>query len=673
MLLPVPEGEGAAATSARGRRTTGARPAGRARPRVGSARLEIPVTSEDAATFKARIGTLLARPATHVYIDTSFLMWATKIGPASRGQLLDWLRAELGARAHVPTWAGHEYLRHHVSRTIVNDLVKRSQELSAMANGTFAYFRPFLDEPAIAFEEASDALRTSTRDAVNRLGRLVSAAAKWQQSYPVHAAEIIAYINETGLAVGALYDGFATITTEGAARYEGRIPPGYRDADKKGDDPGGATDGEEGSAALPGANRYGDLIFWKEVLADAADRNAEAVVVLTNDRKDDWRMGGEGGGPDEDMLAIRKSWKPVPRIHPMLALEASTFGIGDVSLLDSQYLAAYLRDVAADRVQSFADVAIVPDPEPEAGRKEQRRDAVARRSAEDAEKSAADAATRARDAGASGLLMADDPLVKTGRTSMDKALLLSREPLDDRGEAILGAVRANVEQEGTFRTVLAGGATIGMDQVALARLARALHDRAEAGQAGYREALVDLLGLLDELPPATAAALVLGLLASMYLEPGKGESRIPPRSPAARLLTESSGDDRLSPAIDAIRRRLLANDRRPVVVPDPMATAVPAAFDVEPHSMEQDQLRGLRVDGVELLIAVQPVERLQLRNALAAERATGERIVELACDLFALPRDRLKVDGAETEYLITPTIGFRTPETVSRNKEAGDA
>lgn len=56
---------------------------------------------------------------THVYIDTTFLMWATKIGPASRIELLDWLRTDLNERAHVTTWAAHEYLRHHVAGMLI--------------------------------------------------------------------------------------------------------------------------------------------------------------------------------------------------------------------------------------------------------------------------------------------------------------------------------------------------------------------------------------------------------------------------------------------------------------------------------------------------------------------------------------------------------------------------
>src|SRR4051812_26211117 len=89
-------------------------------------RLSIPTQLETAADYKARLGALLRAEGTHVYIDTSFLMWSTKIGPGARGQLLDWLRGDLGERAHVPTWCAHEYLRHHVAGTIVDELTKRS-------------------------------------------------------------------------------------------------------------------------------------------------------------------------------------------------------------------------------------------------------------------------------------------------------------------------------------------------------------------------------------------------------------------------------------------------------------------------------------------------------------------------------------------------------------------
>lgn len=342
------------------------------------ARLNIPTEAEGSDDYRDRIGRLLAEVGTHVYIDTSFLMWATKIGPASRGELLDWLRTDVGDRAHVPTWAAHEYLRHHVTGTIVGELEKKTSEISQLAGGTFNYFRPFLDDPALPAADPWDRLRSSTRDAINTLGLLAAASKKWKNAYPAHASQIMDYINERVLPVRDLFSDLPDIAQEGAARYEGRIPPGYQDRNKK-----GQADDDPDEVSVAGANRYGDLIFWKEAMEHAEDAGANAAIILTNDRKNDWRMGGFNGAEiDQTMLSIKKNWRPVPEIHPMLSLEAKLAGIEEVALIDSQYLPAYLRGVYADHFGAFADFAIVPDPPAEPDEMQQRQAAVARRAAE---------------------------------------------------------------------------------------------------------------------------------------------------------------------------------------------------------------------------------------------------------------------------------------------------
>jgi hypothetical protein len=325
------------------------------------ARISIPTTRETSAEFKARIGASFASKGCHVYIDTSFLMWATKIGPAARAELLEWLRTYLGDRVHVPTWSAHEYLRHHIAGTIVEELTKRSNELSGLVGSTFGYFQPFLDDPALPAAEGWDHLRSSTLSAVNSLARLANAAKGWRRAYPDHAEKVIEFINQRVLDAGQLFDTLPAISGEGAARYEGRVPPGYQDRNKTGSS--NTDDPDEVSAG--GANRYGDLIFWKESLAHAKIAGAGGIIILTNDRKNDWRMGGEEQSLiDEAMLSLKKSWRPVPRIHPMLALEAKLAGVGEVDLIDSQYLAAYLRDVESARVDAFVNVAIVRDQPP---------------------------------------------------------------------------------------------------------------------------------------------------------------------------------------------------------------------------------------------------------------------------------------------------------------------
>ena len=628
------------------------------------ARLNIPTDPENSDDYRARIGRLMADPGTHVYIDTSFLMWATKIGPASRGELLEWLRTDLGDRAHVPTWAAHEYLRHHVAGTILDELEKKTAEISQLAGGTFNYFRPFLDDPALPAADPWDRLRSSTRDAINTLDLLAAASRKWKNAYPAHAREIIEYINERVLEVGALFDDLSEIAQEGAARYEGRIPPGYQDRNKK-----GQADDDPNEVSAAGANRYGDLIFWKEAMEHAEDAGAAAIIILTNDRKNDWRMGGlHGATIDQTMLALKKAWRPVPVIHPMLALEAKLADIGEVALIDSQYLAAYLRGVDAERVGAFADVAIVPDPPAEPDEKQVRQAAVARRVAEAAEVAEQRAADAAAMAEADGFRFADDPAVGTTKRALARALLQSRGGADERGAAILARVRADVEGSERFADMLTADEVAGMDHVSLASMARALHDRVLAGEPGYADALVDLIGLLDELPAATAGAIYLGLLASMYLETGTGMSRIPPKSSAAAMLLERLNRPFGDTAVYTIGRRLFGNDRLPLFVPT--EAAADAVFDVEADGGEPDRLRSLKINGVEVLAPVQEDANLRLRDLLGAEAANGAAILEVAGALLAIPVTAFDAHGDDaSEYNLTETIGFRSPDQLARIKE----
>lgn len=637
-------------------------------PRRAS-RLVIPTVVEASSEYKARIGALLARPDTHVYIDTSLLMWATKIGPASRSELLGWLRTDLGDRAHVPTWSAHEYLRHHVAGTIVDELVARSTEVSQIAGSTFAYFRPFLDDPALPAAEGYERLRASTRDAINTFNRLVEAAKNWRRAYPAHAEQIIEYINECVIEVGTLYDDLPAIATAGAARYEGRIPPGFQDRNKKGD----AADDDPDDASAGGANRYGDLIFWKEAMAHAAASRAKAVIILTNDRKNDWRMGGENRAPIDDvMLSWRRSWRPVPRIHPMLALEASLAGIDEVALIDSQYLAAYLREVDEERVGAFADVAIVPDPPAPETEGVRRARAVEHRLAEDlaedAERSERETAAAVARAIKEGYRFLDDPTVQSTKAAMKRALIGSRQVSDERVTTIIRRLRADVEPAEPVDTVVTQEGLAGMDHIALATFARGLHDLALAGQPGYTDPLVDLIGLLQELSPATASALLLGLLASMYLETGTGTSRIPPASPAAPLLLALLGHPFADTPSQVIAGRLTNNSRRPLHMPT--EARVECRFDIEPETTEPDELRSLKIAGVETLTLAQEDNALRLRALIGADVASGKTIMSLAAELFTLPVQLLDASGDEaTEYRLTEMIGFRPPKDVSRNKE----
>ena len=327
--------------------------------------LTIPDVTEGSADFKQRLAILINAPTTHIYIDTSFLMWMTKIGTSSRQELIGWFQQHCMDRVHVPIWATHEYLKHHVAGTIVADLAEKTNEVTDLVGRTYTYFRPFIDEPIGKGAEDPPTIRANTRAALNMLDRMAATSRHWRKSYQKHASEVIAFINEVTPEQTSIYEHLEDITQAGAARFVGSVPPGYQDRGKKGREP---QFKEHKDAAPADSNRYGDLVFWKELLSHAKQANAMAVVVITNDRKNDWHMGGnEEIDIDSTLLELRSSWKPVPRPHPMLVMEAKLVAeVDQVELLDSAYLGALLLQVAEDDVRAFADVAIIPDgPEPE--------------------------------------------------------------------------------------------------------------------------------------------------------------------------------------------------------------------------------------------------------------------------------------------------------------------
>jgi hypothetical protein len=74
-------------------------------------------------------------------------------------------------------------------------------------------------------------------------------------------------------------------------RYSGRVPPGFKDKRKR------EKKLEDAKSDivhdLSGSNRYGDLMFWREVLEHAsADAAISGIIIISNDAKNDWQMGG---------------------------------------------------------------------------------------------------------------------------------------------------------------------------------------------------------------------------------------------------------------------------------------------------------------------------------------------------------------------------------------------
>ncbi|MCS5520124.1 PIN-like domain-containing protein [Curtobacterium flaccumfaciens] len=149
----------------------------------------------------------------------------------------------------------------------------------------------------------------------------------------------------TNLFEGRVGSGFSEqelgqIRSEGQGRYEKKVPPGFKDANKTTGDP------------------YGDLIVWKEIIRQAA-ASQKPVIFVTGDVKEDWwrREQGHTYGPRPEL--VDEFWAGVQqRIHfyePLQFLRFATkrrqVSISDQSFDEVEQVAEAerLRDVLLRR------------------------------------------------------------------------------------------------------------------------------------------------------------------------------------------------------------------------------------------------------------------------------------------------------------------------------------
>jgi len=119
------------------------------------------------------------------------------------------------------------------------------------------------------------------------------------------------------------------------------VPPGFQDKRKKPVD----VETIEGEEVVVGSNRWGDLIFWQEILEHARAHRIRIVTILTKDVKNDWRMAGAlpvRGDEDGRNIGVQPP-------HPMLSFEAArTTSAHEVMLLDQYRIAEVMKCGSAE-------------------------------------------------------------------------------------------------------------------------------------------------------------------------------------------------------------------------------------------------------------------------------------------------------------------------------------
>lgn len=253
---------------------------------------------------------------TAVYLDTSSLVWMYRLAKGARTEFIDWAKngSRVG-RVHVPVWALHELHKHRRSpdtlfparpraKAIETDLKDMKEAAALFVDDALAAAKGFPDRTSYL-----EFLERSTKDVTRALGLLkdIEVAKVEKQLLPFFES----------ISLSTKLARFSLLQSEFMSRSEGRVPPGYRDASKKGDS--GAIGGD-------GSNRFGDFVLWDEILTHSAqDPSIMKIVIITHDQKDDWVYAPERF-VDYDGRTLANNSKPkvVTCPHPTLCHEAET-------------------------------------------------------------------------------------------------------------------------------------------------------------------------------------------------------------------------------------------------------------------------------------------------------------------------------------------------------------
>ena len=459
---------------------------------------------------------------------------------------------------------------------------------------------------------------------------------------------MIEFANERSIEGSGIFERFSSVEMLADARFTGRVPPGFQDKRKKET----STAGDDGDETVVGSNRWGDLVFWQDILEHVRAHRVRVVIVLTKDMKNDWRMAGQLPVHGQ---ADGKGAGAIPP-HPMLSYEAArTAGAHELVLLDQSQLADVMKR-GPGGAANFVMAAQPPGLPPPKTDTELRNEARERQESE--KKRIAEAAAKT-----SNLRFLDpDGLVASDG-------ILHRAVYETRGDLAVSdpvaAFEAEIQKaQGTrgavdllTRDVVARLGGTGL--VAFAR--RLLLD----GQAdGEKLALAsDLAAVLESFPRETASFLFMGLIAGTYLD-CKNKLLLAPNGAVAQKLFALIERPLAAAPLAQLRKKSDTADRVPLFLPlDPAPLVAEIKIDTE---LDQEKaLQAIWINDHNLIIDVQSDPQLRLIDRFGSNKLTPNLLLDHIADIYVLPRRLLGSSGTVIDaYTINEHLGFHGPAEI---------
>lgn len=205
-----------------------------------------------------------------VVLDTNVLLDLYRYSAATRDALLDVM-----SRLQEQLWLPHQVAKEFQERRL--GVVRQQDDVAQKLKGAVAQAHKTLRNRCNELAEHPYLERAPLLDAIEKGFTLMTEevskrGGKSDAWDPIEDDEIRSKFDELfarRVGPGFTSDELRAVIEQGEKRYADELPPGFRDADKKGD------------------RKYGDLILWLQIVAKAADVE-KPVILVTSDGKEDW-------------------------------------------------------------------------------------------------------------------------------------------------------------------------------------------------------------------------------------------------------------------------------------------------------------------------------------------------------------------------------------------------
>ena len=235
-----------------------------------------------------------------IVFDTCALGDIYSLVPETQQVYIDILTL-LKDRIWIPAWVMAEFEKHHakfmyapigehygkLEGAITKGNKFKKDVAEAISNVEDPTFHPYVEQTAL---NEIKAIYKTIDEKIDEVEKKISAQKDKRFEEIRNAAKkdrLFDLLKEVNHGEAFAFKELIQIVQEGQARYECKIPPGYKDGEDK-----------------EGIRKYGDLIIWKEILRYAAQEK-KSIILISDDVKEDWviqETGPEDGDPRKELV-----------------------------------------------------------------------------------------------------------------------------------------------------------------------------------------------------------------------------------------------------------------------------------------------------------------------------------------------------------------------------------